>query len=213
MTEEHIRPDSGERVVQWVAHNRRGLTVGAVAVALVAGGVLFTRSAQVRRSQFAQRELISARSAVDAGNLQLAASDLGRIVQNFSGTSAAQEAVLLLANVHLQQGQPELAVTVLQELLAANPDGHFVGQAAGLLGAALEEAGRPGEAADAYQRAVDATDYEMIRDQYRLDLGRAASNAGDNARAMAAYQAIIDDNPESPTAAEARFRLAEVSRR
>ena len=172
----------------------------------------FTRTAQVRKEEFASRELSQARVAAVSGNLQLAASDLSRVIGTYGGTSAGQEAVLLLANVHLQQSQADLAVVELQTLLSSGPDGQFEAPAAGLLGAALEELGRFAEAADAYQRAAQASRYDQIRNLYVMDHGRAATLAGDTTRAAAAYQSLIDEAEEADAVSEAKFRQAELGR-
>ena len=58
--------------------------------------------------------------------------------------------------------------------------------------------------------AADAIPYAMIRSQYLMDLGRAASTGGDIARAAAAYERIIEDNEDPQAVAEAKFRLAEI---
>ena len=202
--------DAGERAVQWVQHHKTRLTLGVATLFLVGGGAWFARAAQVRREAFSERELSQARLAANSGNLQLAASDLGRIISSFGGTPAGQEAVVILANVHLQQQQPELAVTELRNLLSQGPAAQFRGPASALLGAALEDMGRNDEAADAFEQAAADTPYDLISGQYRLDHGRNAALAGDTTRAAAAYEAIIDADATSPAAAEATFRLAEL---
>ena len=199
-----------DRVVAWFAQRRRELTIGVGAVVLIGGGIWFTRTAQVRKETFAAAELNQVRFSMQAGNLQLAASDIARIVSTYGGTKAGQEANLLLSTVRLRQGDPALAATGLRLFLDDGPDPEFEGPAAGLLGAALEEVGSFAEAADAFERAADATPYSMIRTQYLLDLGRAATTARDTARAVAAYQRIIDEDDDAGTAAEARFRLSEI---
>ncbi len=206
----HTGSAAGDRAADWMTHHGRQLTIGAVALFLVGGGVWFTQTAQVRKENFAARELVQARTAVDAGNFQLAASDLNRLIGTFGRTPAAQEAVLLLANVHLQQGQAALAAAELQDFLKGGPQREFSAPAAGLLGSALEDLGDFSRAADAYQQAADAIPYAMIRSQYLMDLGRAASTGGDIARAAAAYERIIEDNEDPQAVAEAKFRLAEI---
>ena len=181
---------------------------------LLGGGVWFTREARVRKEEFASRELSQARVAASAGNFQLAASDLSRIVSTYGRTPAGQEAVVFLANVRMQQGQAALAAAELQDFLNGGPQREFVGPAAGLLGMALEEVGDLSLAADAYQQAADAVGYSMIRSQYLIELGRVAWTAGDTARAAAAYERVIRENEDDPAAVtEARFRLAEMRRR
>ncbi|MEC4668855.1 MAG: tetratricopeptide repeat protein, partial [Nitrospirota bacterium] len=188
--------EAGDRTVDWMTHHRRQLTIGAVTLFLVGGGVWFTQAAQVRKENFAARELSQARTAADAGNFQLAASDLNGIIGTYGRTPAAQEAVILLANVHLQQGQAALAAAELQDFLNGGPQREFRAPAAGLLGSAWEELGDFSRAADAFEQAVDAMPYAMIRSQYLMDLGRAASISGDPARAAAAYERIIEDNDD-----------------
>ena len=209
----HTGSDAGDRAVDWMTHHRRQLTIGAVTLFLVGGGVWFTQAAQVRKENFAARELAQARTAADAGNFQLAASDLNGIIGTYGRTPAAQEAVILLANVHLQQGQAALAAAELQDFLNGGPQLEFRAPAAGLLGSALEELGDFSRAADAFEQAVDAMPYAMIRSQYLMDLGRAASTSGDPARAAAAYERIIEDNDDPRAVIEAKFRLAEIRAR
>lgn len=206
----HTGSDAGDRAVEWVSQHQRQLTIGAVAIVLLGFGVWFTRAAQVRKETFASRELNQARVAAGAGNLQLAASDLQRITTSYGNTPAGQEAVLLLANVHLQMYQPGLAVAELQDFLDRGPQREFVGPAAGLLAGALEQTGDMERAADAYERAVAATPYALIRADYLMDLGRVARALGDTARAAAAYERVIDEGEAPQAVTEATFRLAEM---
>ena len=207
----HMGSDAGDRAVEWVTQHGRRITIGAAAVVLLGGGVWFTREARVRKENFASRELSQARTAAGAGNFQLAASDLSRIVSTYGSTPAGQEAMVLLANVRMQQGQTALAVAELQEFLSGSPQREFFAPAAGLLGMALEELGDLSRAADAYQQAADAVGYSMIRSQYLIELGRVAWTAGDTARAAAAYVRVIEENEDDLAAVtEAKFRLAEM---
>ncbi len=210
----HTGSDAGDRAVEWVTHHSRRITIGAATVVLLGGGVWFTREARGRKEEFASRELSQARTAAGAGNFQLAASDLSRIVSTYGQTPAGQEAMVLLANVRMQQGQAALAAAELQEFLSGSPQREFVGPASGLLGMALEELGDFSLAADAYQQAADAVGYSMIRSQYLLELGRVAWTAGDTARAAVAYERVIEESEDDPGAVtEAKFRLAEMRRK
>ncbi len=210
-TQEHsVGSDAGDRAVQWIGHHQRRVMVVAAIAFFIVGGVWFTQSARVRRETFAAAALSQARVAAESGNLQLAASDLGRIIITYGKTGAGQEAVILLANVHLQQSQPDLAVSELRDLLSRGVEPHLRGPAAGLLGTALEELGRFGEAADAFEQAADNVPYELIRGPFMMDLARTAAAAGDTGRAAAVYEAIIAADENSQGAVEAKFRLAEL---
>src|SRR5881396_2966863 len=104
-----------DRFVAWVKrHKQLSSWIGAV---IVIAAVLFVwqLSTKRRSEEIASRELQGARLAFESQNLPLAASELARIVENYSGTNAAQEGRLLLANVRLLQGQPPQAIDVLRD--------------------------------------------------------------------------------------------------
>lgn len=190
--------------------NRRTLVIVGGAVLLAAGGVWFTLSARTRREAFASRALRDAQQAIGAGNAPLAASDLARLVQNYGGTAAAGEGALLLAQIRLDQSEVEQAIGGLREFLDGRPDNHFGAAAHALLGTALEQAGRPAEAARAYEEASALWPYEYLRAQSLLEAGRAFRLAGDTTRAVAAYRSVLDQYAETPSLLEAQLRLGEL---
>src|SRR5437879_2781152 len=141
----------------------------------------------------------------------LAASELAKVVENYAGTNAAEEGRLLLANVRLLQGQPQQAVTVLQDW--ASGAGHaYRSQAYGLLGAAYENLGRFRDAAEAYEKASSAARLDFHRAQLLSDAGRAWTSAADTARAIAAYRRIVKDFPKESAVTEAKVRLGELTK-
>jgi tetratricopeptide (TPR) repeat protein len=206
------RPDDRlGATVKWAQANRRSLTMAGVVVAIVAIGLWFTISANQRRQTFAARELLQARATADAGNLPLAMNDLQQIVERYGGTRAGEEAALTLGQLRLLQDQPELAAAEL-EAFAARASDQFRDQAYGLLGTALEQAGRPADAARAYLDAADATPHDLVAAQLLLDAARAFASAGDTAGAADAYERILRDLAETGAVTEARLRLAELRR-
>lgn len=202
--------DPAERVVHWVSAKKRPLSLGVGAVVVLFGGVWFMQSAQSRREAFASSELEQARFAVEAGNLALAASDLGSIVGTYGGTNASREAAILLARVHLLQGQPDLAASEMRTFLDQDPADQFRAPGANLLANALEELGRFGEASGAFEEAASASPYELVRAQHMMDAARTAQLAGDLDRAAALYRSVLDDTEEPQILTEVRLRLAEV---
>jgi len=200
-----------ERVVAWTkAHRRLTSWLGA---AILVGAVLFvwTVSSNRRSEVIAGRQLQGARYAFDNQNLPLAASELARIVENYSGTNTAAEARLLLAQVRLLQGQPQQAVELLRHF-APRAGAAFRAQAYGLLGAAYENLGRPREAAEAYQAGAERARMDFLKAQMLSDAGRAWAAAGDTAKAIAAYRRIVDDLPKEGAVTEAKVRLGELTK-
>src|SRR5690349_1148159 len=91
------RPTFTDRFSAWVtAHRQLSIWVGAILV--VAAG-LFTWNLLTKRreEEIASRDLQGARFAFENQNLPLAASELAKVVENYAGTNAADEARLLLA--------------------------------------------------------------------------------------------------------------------
>jgi hypothetical protein len=121
-----------------------GIALGAVL--LIAWFVIVSGR---RKAEFANRALEQARSAAESGNLPLAASELQKVVTTYSGTDAAQEAVITLNQVRLLNGQQELASVSLQDFIKSKPDKKYLTPGYALLGRALENANRPDEAAQA----------------------------------------------------------------
>ncbi len=202
--------DLATRILAWIKLNRRNLMGVAAVVALVAGGFWFALSAKQRREAFAARALTSARAAVQAGNLPLAASDLSRLVLSYGGTQAADEATILLARVRLTQGDAQTAANELRAAIAEGMEEQFLPSAHGLLGGALEQLGQSAAAGDAYSQAARVAWYDHLSAHYLNEAGRAYAAAGDTSRATQTYEQLLNEYSESPAATEARVRLAEL---
>jgi tetratricopeptide (TPR) repeat protein len=206
------KPPASKRIVAWFnAHRQLTYWVGA---AVAVGLVLFVwqLSTSRRSEEIASRELQGARFAFENQNLPLAASELARIVENYSGTNAAAEGRLLLANVRLLQGQPPQAVAVLRDW-APGAGQAFRAQAYGLLGAAYENMGRFREAGATYENGSTAARLDFLKAQMLSDAGRAWTSAADTAKAIAAYRRIVKDFPKEGTVTEAKVRLGELTKR
>jgi tetratricopeptide (TPR) repeat protein len=207
----HGGDDTVHRLLEWARGHRNLVTYGlgglVVAAALVAWNLVSTR----RSEEAAGEQLQQARAAFEQRNLPLAASEFARIRENHSGTRAAAEATLLLAQSRLLQGQPQQAIDVLTGF-AGSADEAYRAQAWGLLGAAYEEIGRVRDAATAYQRAADASQLPSYEAQFLSDAGRTWVAAGDTAQAVATYQRIVRDLSETGSVAEATVRLGELTK-
>jgi predicted negative regulator of RcsB-dependent stress response len=164
-----------------------------------------------RKEAFAGRALDQARGIAEAGNLPLAASELQKVITTYGGTRAAQEAIITLNQVRLVNGQHELAAVGLEEFLKSGADPQYRAPAFGLLGRALENAGRPGEAAEAYSNASAAASTDYIRAEMLLDAGRAHRNAGQTEQAVQSYRRVVTDYKDTPFKTEGEVRLAELT--
>src|SRR5574341_1203260 len=195
------RPPFSDRFIAWVsAHRQLSYWIGTI---LVVAAVLFVwqLSTKRRSEEIASRELQGARFAFENQNLPLAASELARVIENYSGTNAAEEGRLLLANVRLLQGQPQQGVEVLRDY-AAGAGGAYRSQAYGLLGAAFENLGRFREAAEAYENGAAAAHLDFQKGQMLSDAGRAWTSAADTTKAVQVYQRLVKELPNEGAVTE-----------
>jgi len=209
---ERKETDPVDRIVAWIKQKQKTLIVVAAVVVGAAAVIMYMRVASERRENFAATLLSNARAVAATGNTALAITDLSDLVNSHRGTMAAEEAEIMLAQLRLSEGQHDAAVQSLQDYIASGPTDQFRAPAYGLLGAALEQTANLAEAAAAYENAAEAAWYDFLQAQYLLDAGRALTDAGDSARAVAVYQRILDEFPETDMVAEAQLRLAELQK-
>jgi outer membrane protein assembly factor BamD (BamD/ComL family) len=190
--------------------NRQLIAIGAavLAAALIAW---FLVTSSRRKEEFAARSLNQARAAAEAGNLPLASSELQKLIQTYKGTDAASEAVITLNQVRMVNNQSELAAVGLRDFLATKPDPKFAAPAYGLLGAALENAQKWGDAGDAFSNASKAADLEYLKARYLIDAGRSYRQGSQTQQAIAAYREVVQKYPKSSSFTEAQVRLAELT--
>jgi len=195
----------------WIRNHKQVATYLAVALVVALGLFAWSFLTAKTAERSAGRQIAQARLALDSKNYPLAASVLSQVVENFSGTHAAQEASILLAQARLAQGQTQQAIDVLQRS-APKADKYFRAQSYALLGAAYENALRPKEAATAYETAAAAALYPFLRAQFLSDAGRAWLAVGDTAKALAAYRTIAERLDSTTAAGEAKVRLGELTK-
>jgi outer membrane protein assembly factor BamD (BamD/ComL family) len=210
-TSSSTKAKSSSPLAAWLKEPRnRGLALGG-AVALIALVAWVVVSSGSRKEDFASRALDQARSAAESGNFPLAASEFQKVVTTFGGTRAAQEAVINLNQVRLINGQHELAVVNLQEFLKGSPDKEFVSPGYGLLGRALESAGRPAEAAEAYLKGAAAADTDYLKAELYMQAARSYVDAKQADKGIEAYRKVLKDFPDAAGKTEAEVRLAELT--
>ena len=205
------RPSFSARAGAWLsAHRQVAFWVGGIII-LAAGLFVWKWSTDQREEEVASRALQAARFAYENQNLPFAASELAKVIADYDGTNAAEEARLVLANVRLMQGQPNQAVTVLKDY-APSAGAPFRAQAYGLLGSAYENSGHFREAGEAYENGSAAARLDFMKAQGLADAGRAWTAAGDTAKAIAAYRRIVKEFEKQPAAGEAKVRLGELTK-
>ena len=201
-----VEENTGESLMEWARANASKISIaGMVVVAAAAIGLLWRASADKKEVR-ASQALASAQAVVQSGNAALAQSDLQALLRRYSGTTAAIQARLLLAQVHFGQGKIDEG---LKELDAIGSAGTYAASMHSLRAAGLEQAGKPAEAAAEYERAASAATTDLGKAAYQSDAARAYVAAGNTDAAKRIWEAMAADDT-NPLAGEAKVRLGEL---
>jgi TolA-binding protein len=191
--------------------HRKVLTGAGIAVALIILVAWFTVESGRRREMAATGLLEGAWALQDQGELPQASAEFQRVIDGFSGTDAAMQAVLALNQVRLNSDQAQIAADALTQFIATSPPAAFASAAHRLLGVAQENLGAPAEAAAAYERAATLATSNPLKATALLDAARAFRSSGNTDEAVRVLRIILAEHAGSAVEGEARVRLAEVT--
>ena len=197
-------------LMAWVDRNRKLVTYGAIAVAVVAvGGWLFIETGK-RKELAALEALDRARSAFESGNLPVAATEFQRVAQTFSGTESGYSAELAVNEVRLASGQVQIAADELKKFADKNPPAFYASGAWSMRGGALENLKKFDEAAQSYAKAAELAQEDYLKVDALLGQARSLRLAGNAKAAEDVLRGIVGKfGREVPGEAEAEVRLAE----
>jgi predicted negative regulator of RcsB-dependent stress response len=195
----------------WARRNARILIAVAVLLAITVGGLIYYRSVQADRRASAAADLMVLEQSVAQVDPATGAADLQRFIARYDGTVYADEARVLLGRLHLEQGQPQEAIPVLDAAsrrIGRSPVG---AQAGLLLGAAQEQANEPQAALETYQRVARDARFDFERRQALESAASLREQTGDYAGAAEVYRQLVG-MAEEGTMDRALFemRLAEA---
>jgi len=196
-------------VLVFVRRHARPLTWVAVAVVTALAVGLWTFAARGRKELAAEQALQRAQATLQSGDMAQGISALTGVIDGFRGTLAAHQAVLVLNEVRLSEGQAALAAQELDRYAPSAPP-QFRAQAFRLSGVAWENTGNPARAGDAYEKAAENAGGSLLASRLLLDAARAYAEAGDSTGARAALERILNEDADAPAAVEARVRLGEL---
>lgn len=195
-------------IAAWARGNARVLSVAAIAAVVVVAGSFFFVNQRRARSEQAEVRLTEIRQTASV-NTALAITDLETFLTQFGGTSAADDARLLLASLYLETDQAQKAADIVGSL-AGNARTATGTAAAFLLAAAHESLGQPAEAERVYLRIAEQARFDYERREALDHAARIRLDAGNAAGAVELYQRILDGLPEGAQRSYYEMRRAEA---
>jgi len=194
----------------WAEKNREAVILGVVVIALFAAGAVYYVNFRDTQREQAIAQLEQIQTTVSMQVLEEAKVQLGTFLDRFAGTPEADEALVLLGRLHLETGEAEVAINVLENGAPSFATGIGI-QGNLLLARAYESAGRWPEAERQYLRIADEAELEFQVIESLEDAARARVRQQNAAGAAELYDRILARLDESdPSRGVYEMRLAEM---
>ncbi|MEO7520711.1 MAG: tetratricopeptide repeat protein [Gemmatimonas sp.] len=204
-----LSDDPLENAADWFTANRKPVLIAVSVVAAVALLIFLSRSMDASKREKASAALSQAQISLETGNPKDAEPGLERVVKNFSGTSAAQQAALLLAQVRYDNGKHTEGIAGLESALGSAGE-DFKASMEQMIAMGYEAQGKRDEAAAHYAKAAAAARFDTDKDSYRASQARQLMAAGKMAEAKVIWEDLLTRN-ELAYEREAAIRLGEIA--
>jgi tetratricopeptide (TPR) repeat protein len=189
--------------------------VGAL-VLLVGGWFAYNNLYKAPRQTEAVEQMFQAQMQFERDSFALALTNPGGgyqglldIIQNYSGTPAANLAHYYAGVSYLNLGQYDAAIDYLKDF---SPAGAVLpSMKAGALGDAYAEKGDLKQAMSQYKKAASSNKNEAITPYFIKKVGLLHEYNGEKADALKAYQQIKDEYPNTPEGRDIDKYIARVS--
>src|SRR4051812_375491 len=160
-----LSDDPIENLTDWLQVNAKPVMLGLGGAVLLGLGIFGYRYLNASKLAEASSALYTAQGPMLEGKLPEAQAQLQRVATRYSGTSAGQQATVLLAQVLYEQKQYQAGITVLEKARGSasreNAASFESMTAAGYEGLKNFE-----KAAESYGRAADAAEFPKDKAQY-----------------------------------------------
>lgn len=185
-------------------------------VLLIGGYIFFTQFVKAPKEKEAMEALTQAQNQFARDSFALAISNPGGgfsgfadIVQNYSGTKAANTAAYYAGISHLHLGQYDAAIDYLQDFSGSGTILEYTKY--GAIGDAYAEKNDFSSAISNYQKAANAGSNEVLASYFLKKLGLLYEKQGQHNEAKAAFEKIRDKYPSSNEGTDIEKYISRVS--
>ena len=211
-TGEAARPPmdiDADSLLDMLSAKRREISIAAIVIAAVGGSLILWRQSNVKKEDNAERAFQTAANSFYSGNFALARTDLQKMVDRYSGTTAGLQGAMLLAQANYNEGKWADGIKVLEAAQKSGSVGPFAASLEALIAIGHADQNKYDEAAKHAQLAADKARFPADKDIYRADVARMLALAGKKEEARKIW-AELASRPESPVWGEAHVRLGEL---
>lgn len=200
--------DPLESAAHWVQTNAKLVGISAALVFAVGLGVFGLRASQAKKAANASTALYAAQTPLYENKTDVARTALADVASRYKGTSAGEQAVLLLAQTYFDAGQFDEGLKHLEDA-RSGASSAFAASMDALMASGYEGKFDFDAAAAQYAAAAKTADAETEQDGYLLSQARSLARAGKSAEAITLYEKLMEKDG-SPYAQEAAVRLGEL---
>ncbi len=204
----HKSDDPLESATLWIQSNGKLIGIGAAVIAVVGLGIYGVRASDAKKNANASTALYTAQAPLQDGNVEAAQKALDDVATRYKGTTAGEQAVLLLAQTYFDAGQFGQGIERL-EAARSGASSAFAASMDVLMAGGYEGLGDFEKAAAQYAKAATSAGSETERDGHTLSQARLLMRAGKTAEATALFEKLLAKEG-SPYAQEAAVRLGEI---
>lgn len=197
-----------DNLTHWLQANGKAVGIGAVVVVIAGVAVWGIRASDAKKAANASTALYAAQAPLYENKTDVAQTALSEVASRYQGTSAGEQAVLLLAQTYYDSDDFAQGIEQL-EAARSGASVAFTASMESLMAAGYEGMLDFQKAAEAYASAASSAQSETERDGYRLSQARALVRADKSAEAAAIFESLLADR-SSPYAQEAAVRLGEL---
>jgi tetratricopeptide (TPR) repeat protein len=207
--------ESASQLTRIVEHHLPKVAIGLAAVVVVILVSVVVVRARRSTERDAGAALTNAVQTLNSGLVEQAETEMGGVVGDVPGTRSAGAATCYLGTIYYQEGRYDEALQQFDEYLTRYRGAGNLRRVALEGKASVHEQLRDfQEAADIYhQLAQGSREIPTAFSRFMLSAMRCYQAAGDWQNAELAAQQVIDADPESNFAGEARVALAEAEAR
>lgn len=204
-----LSDDPLENASAWFQTNQKPILLSIGAIAAVAVLIWGYRGMESSKREKASQALYQAQAPMAEGRLPQADTALSKVVERYGGTTAGQQAVLLVAQVRYEQGRFPDGVKALEGAVGSASD-DFKAAMHELMAAGFEAQNLQEKAAEAYAKASDAAKFPADKAEFKAAQARALMLGGKTAEAKAIWESLATQQ-EFVFAQEAQIRLGEIA--